>query len=188
MRLFTAITLPQDVVAALIRLIDQLRPAARIPWSPASNLHITTKFIGEWPKERLDELNIALQRMPPREPIPIEVRGLGFFPNPHAPRVFWAAVHAAPELATLARLTDQNLQLLGVPAETRPFSPHLTLARIKEPVPLQALRQAIANLPATDFGAFTADRFHLYLSQLTPKGSVYTRLSEYDFRKRNSLE
>ena len=188
MRLFTAITLPQDVVAALTRLIDQLRPAARIHWSPAANLHITTKFIGEWPKERLDELTVALQKIGPREPIPIEVRGLGFFPNPHAPRVFWAAVHAGPELATLARQTDEALHALGIPAETRPFSPHLTLARIKEPVPLQALRQAIANLPATDFGAFTADRFHLYLSELNPKGSVYTKLSDYSFRKVNSLE
>jgi 2'-5' RNA ligase len=183
MRLFTAIALPQEVIAALIELVDRLRPAARIHWSAASNLHVTTKFIGEWPKERLDELNLALQALPAREPIPIEVRGLGFFPNPHSPRVFWAAVHSGPELATLARLTDQALGLLGVPAEKRPFSPHLTLARMKEPVPLQALRQAIASLPATDFGAFTADRFHLYLSQLNPGGSVYTKLSDYAFRK-----
>jgi RNA 2',3'-cyclic 3'-phosphodiesterase len=183
MRLFTAITLPQDVAGSLSQLIERLRPAARVHWSPASNLHLTTKFIGEWPKQRLDELNIALQRLPGREPIPIEVRGLGFFPNPHSPRVFWAAVHAGPELETLARITDQALQPLGVPAEQRPFSPHLTLARIKDPVPLQALRQAIASLPATDFGAFVADRFHLYSSQLNPGGSVYTRLSEYSFRK-----
>ena len=183
MRLFTAITLPQDVIVALARLMDRLRPTARVNWSSISNLHITTKFIGEWPKERLDELTAALQALPEREPIPIEVRGLGFFPNPHSPRVFWAAVHAGPELAALARATDQALQLLGVPAEQRPFSPHLTLARIKEPVPVQGLRQAIASLPSTEFGAFTADRFHLYLSQLNPGGSVYTRLSDYAFRK-----
>jgi 2'-5' RNA ligase len=183
MRLFTAITLPPDVVAALTALIGRLRPTARIHWSPAANLHITTKFIGEWPKERLDELSAALQALPAREPIPIEVRGLGFFPNPHAPRVFWAAVHAGPELATLAQLTDQATELLGVAAEKRPFSPHLTLARIKEPTPLQPLRQAIASLPDADFGSFTADRFHLYLSQLHPTGSVYTKLSEYSFRK-----
>ncbi len=183
MRLFTAITLPPDVIAALTRLIDRLRPTARIHWSPASNLHITTKFIGEWPKERLDELTATLRALPAPGPIPIEVRGLGFFPNPHAPRVFWAAVHAGPELAELARATDQALERLGVTAEKRPFSPHLTLARIKEPVPLQSLRQAIAGLPAAGFGAFTADRFHLYLSQLNPGGSVYTKLSDYAFLK-----
>jgi 2'-5' RNA ligase len=183
MRLFTAVTLPQDVVTALTRLIDQLRPSARIRWSPASNLHITTKFIGEWPEERLGELRAALDSLPAREPIPIEVRGLGFFPNPHAPRVFWAAVHAGPELATLAQATSQALESLGVAAEKRPFSPHLTLARIKEPLPLATLQRAIASLPAADFGAFTADRFHLYLSQLNPGGSVYTKLSDYAFRK-----
>ncbi len=183
MRLFTAIDLPPDVIAALTGLIDRLRPAARINWSPAANLHITTKFVGEWPKERLDELSAALAALPAREPIPIEVRGLGFFPNPHSPRVFWAAVHAGPELAALARLTEQALEPLGIAAEHRPFSPHLTLARIKEPLPLQSLRQAIAALPQTDFGAFTAERFHLYLSELNPRGSVYTKLSDYPFRK-----
>ncbi len=183
MRLFTAITLPQDVIVALARLTDRLRPTARIHWSPVSNLHITTKFIGEWPQERIEELTAALQALPAREPIPIEVRGLGFFPNPHSPRVFWAAVQAGPELAALARATDQALQLIGVPADQHLFSPHLTLARIKEPVPLQGLRQAIAGLPAADFGAFTADRFCLYLSQLSSGGSVYTKLSDYAFRK-----
>jgi 2'-5' RNA ligase len=182
MRLFTAIDLPQDVVGALSRLIDQLRPAARIRWSPASNLHITTKFIGEWPDERLAELTAVLHALPPREPIPIEIRGLGFFPNPHSPRVFWAAVHAPPALAALARETEQALERLGIPAEKRPFSPHLTLARIKEPVPLQALRQAIASLPSTDFGATTADRFHLYRSTLHAAGSVYAKLSDYLFQ------
>ena len=183
MRLFTAIDLPQEVTDALARLIDRLRPTARIHWSPARNLHLTTKFIGEWPQARLGELTAALEGLAPREPIPIEVRGLGFFPNPHAPRVFWAAVHAGPELAGLARATDQALERLGIPAEKRPFSPHLTLARIKEPVPLLALQQATASLPAADFGAFPAERFHLYLSQLNPAGSVYTKLSDFAFRK-----
>jgi 2'-5' RNA ligase len=183
MRLFTAIDLPQEVLAALSGLITRLRPTARVRWSPVSNLHITTKFIGEWPDERLGELVAALQALPAREPIPIEVRGLGFFPNPHSPHVFWAAVHAGPALAELARQTEGALERLGIPAEKRPFSPHLTLARIKEPVPMQGLQQAIASLPAADFGAFMADRFHLYRSQLNSAGSVYTKLSDFAFRK-----
>jgi 2'-5' RNA ligase len=183
MRLFTAIDLPVEIVAALSDLIARLRPAARIRWSPASNLHITTKFIGEWADERLGELQAALGALAPREPIPIEVRGLGFFPNPHSPRVFWAAVHAGPALAALARETETALERLGIPAEKRPFSPHLTLARIKEPVPMQGLQQAIASMPPAEFGAFTAVRFHLYRSQLNPAGSVYTKLSDYAFRK-----
>jgi 2'-5' RNA ligase len=106
---------------------------------------------------------------------------LGFFPNSRAPRVFWAGVLAPPDLADLARDTDSALEGLGVPAERRPYSPHLTLARIKEPVPLTALQQAIAGPEPVELGAFTADRFFLYQSTLEPSGAVYTRLAEFPF-------
>ncbi len=183
MRLFTAIDLPEDVVSSLGRLIGQLRSTAHIKWSTPENLHITTKFVGEWPEEQLGRLTAALGSLSPREPMPIEVRGLGFFPNPHNPRVFWAAVHAPAGLAELARETEAALERIGVAAEKRPFSPHLTLARVKEPVPLQPLRQAIAGLPSVEFGSFTADRFCLYRSTLHPTGSVYTKLSDYPFSR-----
>jgi 2'-5' RNA ligase len=183
MRLFIAVDIPPEVVSRLDQLVAKLRPTARINWSHPDNFHITTKFIGEFPEARLPELRDALSRLPPREPIPIGVRGVGFFPNPHSPRVFWAAVHAPASLAALARDTDEAVHALGVPRENRPFSAHLTLARVKEPVPLNALRQAIADAPSLEFGAFTADRFFLYQSQLNPKGSVYTKLSEFPFAK-----
>jgi RNA 2',3'-cyclic 3'-phosphodiesterase len=183
MRLFIAIDLPEEVVSSLGRLIVQLQSAARIHWCTPESLHITTKFVGNWPDEQLDRLTGALGSLAPREPIPIDVRGLGFFPNPHNPRVFWAAVHAGPGLADLARETEAALERIGIAPEKRPFSPHLTLARVKEPVPLQALRQAIAALPSVEFGSFTADRFYLYQSTLRPTGSVYTKLSAYPFSR-----
>jgi len=177
MRLFTGLDLPDEVVRGLRRLLDHLQPAARISWSPPENLHITTKFIGEWPEQRLDELKSALAAIPQRAPIPIHVRKVGFFPNPHAPRVFWCGIEA-PGLEALAAETDQATATLGVPTESRAFSPHLTLARIKERVNLQPLREAIAALPSLDFGQFVADRFFLYQSRPGPKGSVYTKLAE----------
>jgi RNA 2',3'-cyclic 3'-phosphodiesterase len=183
MRLFTAIDLPQELVRKLTAVIDHLRPTARINWSPAANLHITTKFIGEWPDAELERLTGALAALGPREPIPIELRGVGFFPNPHSPRVFWAAIRAGETLPELARETNAALAAIGIAAEPRLFSPHLTLARIKTPVPMQPLREAIALLPSTEFGAFAADRFYLYRSKLTPSGSVYTKLSDFPFRK-----
>jgi RNA 2',3'-cyclic 3'-phosphodiesterase len=180
MRLFTAIDLSEEVLANVERLIKRLRPTARIQWSPPTNLHITTKFIGEWPESRLAELKTALAGLPPRPPIPVGIARLGYFPNPHSPRVFWAGIQA-PGLEGLARDTDQALEELGVPPEKRAFSPHLTLARIKEPVPLTGLLQAVAGLPSLDFGSFVAGRFYLYLSRLQPGGSVYTRLAEFEF-------
>jgi 2'-5' RNA ligase len=183
MRLFTGLDLPAGVVHNLDRLLDRLRPAARIQWSPPANLHITTRFIGEWPEDRLDQLRGALAGLPSHATIPVQVRELGFFPNPRSPRVFWAGIQASADLADLAAQTDQALALVGLQPQGRPFSPHLTLARIKEPVPLQALREAIAQLPSLDFGTFVAERFFLYQSRLSRAGSVYTKLAEFPVSK-----
>jgi 2'-5' RNA ligase len=181
MRLFVAIDLPSDILEALARLVNRLRPLARISWTRPETWHLTTKFIGEWPDGRLAEMEAALRGLAAPPPIPIEVRGLGFFPNARAPRVFWAGIEAPAALGQLARDTEQALAALGIERERRPYSPHLTLARVKEPVRLDGLHDAVAKLPSTEFGAFTAGRFCLYRSTLQPGGAVYIRLAEFPF-------
>ena len=178
MRLFVGLDLPADVAAHLEELQRRLKPTVRINWSPPANLHITTKFIGEWPEARLEELKSALNAAAPQNALQVHIRDLGFFPNPRSPRVFWCGIDA-PGLAQLADQTDEICGKLGIARETRPFSPHLTLARIKERLPLDSLHNAIAQLPSTDFGAFDARSFFLYRSQLRPTGSVYTKLAEF---------
>ena len=163
--------------------MQQLKTAAQINWSPPHNLHITTKFIGEWPEARLPELKSALGALPARQPIAIAIEKLGFYPHPHSPRVFWAGVHAGDELVGLARDTDALLAPLGIAKEVRAYAPHLTLARIKPPGKQPALMQAVAKLPSLDFGGFVAERFHLYQSRTAPAGSVYTKLAEFPFAK-----
>jgi 2'-5' RNA ligase len=179
MRLFTGIGLPPRILSSLEHVLDELRPTADINWNPPENLHITTKFIGEWPEDRLNELHRTLTGLSPRPSFEIGVRGMGWFPNPHSPRVLWTAVHADDSLTDLARDTEQALAELGVPVEQRAYSPHLTLARIKAPVQLARLRQAIASLPSDDFGEFRVDRFNLYRSVLSPKGSKYSILRDF---------
>ena len=183
MRLFAGLDLAPDVVANLELLLEQLKPAAQIKWSPPRNLHITTKFIGEWPGERLEELKAALGVLPAQPPISIAIAKLGFFPNPHAAHVFWAGVNGGDSLQALARATDEATAALGVAKEERPYSPHLTLARIAKPGRLPGLLSAVAALPSLEFGAFTADRFFLYQSQTSPAGSVYTKLAEFPLAK-----
>ena len=182
MRLFIGLDLPREVVGNLERLLERLRPAARIHWSPPANLHITTKFIGEWPEDRLAELKVALGDLPSRGVIEVQINRVGFFPNPHSPRSFWCGIEA-PGLAGLAADTDRAASALGIACETRDFSPHLTLARIKERLNLQALREAVAALPSLDFGRFEAHNFFLYQSTLRPAGSVYTKLAEFPLSK-----
>lgn len=182
MRLFVGLDLPAPIQESLGALIAQLRPAARCRWSPAANLHITTKFLGEWPQDKLSEMKAALAGV--RGPaIDIAIRGLGWFPNPHNPRVFFAAVRAPESLAALARATEEAVEPLGIARETRTYSPHLTLARIEERAGLIELRQRIAALDSTDFGQFTATGFHLYLSQPSTGGSVYSKLASFPLDK-----
>src|SRR5215472_17384598 len=170
MRLFTAIDIPEEVRNRLERVLVQLRPTAPVKWSAVENLHITLKFIGEWPVQDLEKLEGALRGIGKRPGISIDVRALGWFPNPHHPRVFWAGIEGGPPLEHLAREIESALEPMGVAREERAFSPHLTLARIKQPAPLQALRQAVADLETVEFGAFRADHFCLYRSQPGPAG------------------
>jgi RNA 2',3'-cyclic 3'-phosphodiesterase len=175
MRLFTAIDIPEDVMEGLRSLLKRLKPLAKLSWSRAENLHITTKFIGEWPEGRLDEMNRALAATPAPGSIKIAVRGLGWFPNERRPRVFWAGIDGGEPLRSLAHATEQAVAQLGVPVEERPHSPHLTLARIKEAVPLDTLRKALQAESGFDFGSFRASSFFLYLSA----NGRYTQLARF---------
>ena len=182
MRLFTGIDLPEEVCEKLERLLTVLRPCAHLKWSPLYNLHITLRFIGEWPEAKLPELEAALHAVTPREAIQTDVKGLGWFPNSHHPRVFWAGVQGGDALTMLAKDIDAALAPIGLAAEDRVFNPHLTLARIKEPAPLNTLRSAIAKLDSVEFGKFSVGRFYLYRSQPGSAGSIYTKLSEYSLQ------
>jgi len=178
MRLFMALDLPPGVVGNLEELLRRLKPTARIQWSRPENLHITIKFIGELADGRLEELKRSLAGVPRRGPIDVQIRRVGFFPNPHAPRNFWCGIEA-PGLEDLAGAADSAAATVGVARETRPFSPHLTLARIKDRISLQPLREAVAGLSSLEFGAFQARSFYLYQSTLKPGGSVYAKLAEF---------
>jgi 2'-5' RNA ligase len=183
MRLFTAVDPSPEVRENLERLLARLRPTAHLKWSGAENIHLTLKFIGEWPEDELPRLKQTLAALPVPEPFEVRVAGLGFFPNARAPRVFWVGVQAPPALVDFARAVDQALAPLGIAAETRAYSPHLTLARVREGERLEGFRKAVEPLTATDFGAFQPDRFSLYQSRTSPAGSVYVKLEEYPWRR-----
>ena len=176
MRLFTGISLPYEVRRNIELLLQHLQPLAPLQWSPSENLHITTKFIGDCSAGQLPAIEQALASLPKPAPFHLTLSGLGWFPNPHHPRAFFAAVRPDPALAQLAAATDAALVPAGVASETRPYQPHLTLARIQHEANLLPLRQAIAALPSVDFGRLDVRKFHLYESKA---GSVYSVLSEF---------
>lgn len=179
MRLFTAIDIPDAIRAALDAAVRQLKPASPARWSKPGNFHITTKFLGEVPGEKLDEVIAALGGIASGETIDIEIAGLGWLPNPRSPRLLFAGVQAPASLRDLHSRTDATLAALGIPSERKTFRPHLTLARLNAATNLTALQAAVSQLSAPNFGAFAAGRFYLYESITGGAGSVYTKLAEF---------
>lgn len=183
MRLFTAIDLPSDILDRLERLLIGLRPEAMIKWSPLDNLHITTKFIGDWPDVRLEELKSALRSVPSPHPFDISLQDIDFFPDAKSPRVCCIGILETPELTNLAKQTDVALGELGVAAESKPYVPHLTLARIKYPVPLNLLKRKIEQISPIRLGSFTVKDFSLVRSDPGSNSSIYRKMATFPFER-----
>ena len=145
MRAFIAIDLPEPLHAALAEAQQSFRSACRdARWTRPEGIHLTLKFLGEISDAQTKQVVEALAQMGPFEPFPVEVKGFGFFPQAHRPRVFWAGVAAPPALAELAARVESRMEKIGFAREDRAFSPHLTLARFQVPRPQPALEAAVA--------------------------------------------
>src|SRR6267378_4659064 len=180
MRIFIGIDLDPEVRARIERFLEGIEgfaPEAR--WVRPESLHITLKFIGEQPPERVEAITEHLRRV---EGSAFEIRagGYGFFPTAKAPRVFWIGIHAGPQLTELAESIDIDVAEVGIPREDRPYSPHLTLARAgagrRSGSPkgrkgdghnamFTDLEKRLAAMGELDFGKMTAGEFILYQSQ-----------------------
>lgn len=182
MRLFVAIDVPDEVrqrVAAFAAEMRERAPRAR--WVRFDGVHVTLKFIGETAPEKAEPIRHALEPVRTGAPVEMEFRGAGFFPNEKRPRVFWVGIHSTPALAELATEIEQRLEPLGIARESRPFNPHLTLARFETPRESGELARALAETGEREFGRAVAREFQLYESRLKPGGSRYTRLAAFTF-------
>jgi len=192
MRIFVALDLDEEVRKRIQLFVDELRgfaPSAR--WITPESLHITLKFIGEKPEPLVKQIDGALGHLAV-PPFRVTFSGTGFFPTPRAARVFWVGIETESGLAELAHKIEDSLVQLGIPKEQRAFSPHLTLARAsgdsgtpgwrkgdKPNRRFASLQQRVEHSPPPNFGTMTAQEFFLYRSQLSPKGSRYTKIAHY---------
>jgi RNA 2',3'-cyclic 3'-phosphodiesterase len=177
MRIFIALDIPAEVRARLAEYMERARsyaPEAR--WARVEGLHATLKFVGHVSDERVEQIKVALGSIE-TAPFAVRFEGIGFFPNPKAARVFWAGVDGGKELPRLASAIDAVLEKLGVERETKPYHPHLTLARTSAR-PLRELQPLLADTPP-QFGTMTALEFFLYQSQPQKGGSKYTKLKRF---------
>jgi 2'-5' RNA ligase len=182
MRVFVALDIPAEIRSAISALIKRLEPECRgARWVRPESMHLTLKFIGEIPSERVEQVKKALANIRSTDPVRLTFQNVGFFPNDRHPRVFWAGMDASLNLAPLAADIERVLEPLGIPREAREFRPHLTLARFKSEDGLPRLRAAIATIGAFEFGAMETREMHLYESRLERGGAVYTRLASFSF-------
>ena len=178
LRLFVAVDLPASVQAATAALCDGLEGARSV--NPRQ-LHITLRFLGATPEERLSEIERCLAEV--RAPaFLLAVQGVGVFPaGARRPRVLWLGLEPAAPLAALKREIDRALDGKG---ETHPpvgkgeFRPHLTLARFPTK-PGQGLAAFLAQHANYCGAQWEVATFHLYMSTLHPSGALHEKLATY---------
>ena len=182
MRLFVALEIPRAVRDNLATLIKDLRTAApKARWVRPENIHVTLKFIGEVPPDKLPDIRSALSGVRSERAVELNFHGLGFFPSAKRPSVLWAGIDASDNLQPLAEDIDRSLEKLDFPREQRPFVPHLTIARFQPPRIHEPLPSAIAQGSGREFGSLRTGEFHLIESKLKPSGAEYRTLESFRF-------
>jgi 2'-5' RNA ligase len=188
MRLFLAIDLGDEVLAAAAGIASELRrripdaAGAKLTWVSPDRMHVTIRFIGEVTAATAEQIGVALG--PPLAGSPFDViwQGLGAFPGRRRPRVLIChATTGLDALRALEREVAARLATLGIPREQRPYTPHLTLARVREPGRMRP-DEMFRGLEHERLGTSYVDAITLFESHLSPKGPAYVPLQRTALR------
>lgn len=168
-RLFVAIDPPDNIKKNLETMFFGIQGAR---WVPLDQLHLTTRFIGEVDGSMFLDIKQVLEeaRIPPFD---IRLKGVGHFPPRGKPRVIWVGLDNSDPLQMLRKKIDSALMKIGVEPEGRKYSPHITLARLKN-TPLQKVTNFLAGNGLFSQDPFEVTEFVLYSSTLTRKGAIHT--------------
>lgn len=181
-RIFVSIPIPEAVKRAAGAIQEELRRfSGSVAWVRGEGMHLTLKFLGEVPADRLSAVRAALAGAAEGcGPIPLSVQGVGVFPNPRTPRVIWLGVRASDDrLERLHRRVEGALEALGFPSESRPFQAHLTLGRCRSPRGAVELAKVLAGHEKAAAGDFVARAVSLMESRLQSGGAVYAELESF---------
>ena len=189
-RSFIAIELPDELRQGLAQLQDRLKLGKQswVKWVDPYSIHLTLKFLGNIDVDSIDAITKAIetaaQGIPPFH---LEVKDLGVFPNLKRVQVVWVGMSGeVDKLDQLQKRIDSNLARLGFAPESRSFTPHLTLARLRNqasPDERQRLGQLIANIRFEAADIIKVDTINLMRSQLTREGAIYSRISAVALKK-----
>jgi 2'-5' RNA ligase len=180
MRAFIAIDLPDQIHQELARQQASFQAVCRdARWTRPEGIHLTLKFLGEVSEPRVKPVIDGLNGLASFPRFSVEIRDFGFFPDARRPRVFWAGVVAPPDLGQLARRVEEAMEPLGFARDERAYSPHLTLARFRDPKPQPALRALVEQNAGRSLGQFEVSEFYLYESKLSPQGAEYCKVARF---------
>ena len=186
-RLFLALQPPDQVRQELANVQLELREAlsaSTTRWTPPDQFHLTLKFLGNVPVERLDELQIALrQALTGTVSFDLTASGMGFFPNIHRPHVIWTGVtSAASELECLFQAAQQGCRSFSNEPDQETFVGHITLGRIKmlKRQEAAALKQIASTRKETNFGHWVVRSVDIMRSELSSQGAVHKLLASID--------
>ncbi|MGD1119723.1 MAG: RNA 2',3'-cyclic phosphodiesterase [Dehalococcoidales bacterium] len=189
MRAFIAIELPAETRQALTGLEAELKAAGGAParWVDPVNIHLTLKFLGDIDSDATGRIMAALQTASGgTHPFTVAVSGLGVFPNPKRVQIIWVGLTGElDKLNRLQKRIEEELVPLGFPAEGRAFTPHLTLARVRDyagPDARQKLGQLIEKTGFEAKSQISVNAVHLIKSQLTREGPIYTKISTIELK------
>lgn len=178
-RSFIAAAISPALITRLATVQQQLRHAgASVAWVRPEGMHLTLKFLGALPAERVPAIGDALEHVAGAfSSIDVSVDGAGAFPTLSRARVIWVGIGAGGDaLCALAAAVDEATAALGFPREPRSFTPHLTLGRVKSPEGLDRLIPLVQALASEHFGTMTVRSIDLMRSDLAPAGARYTVL------------
>ena len=173
-RLFVGFPLPASVRHQVALLASGL-PGAR--WSDSENYHLTLRFIGEVDEGTAEDIDTALLKIDV-ESFDVTLSGIGYFGKPKAARALWVGVAPSEPLLRLRAKIETALQRIGLPAEERKFTPHVTLAKLKG-TPVPRLETYVAANALFMAGPFTVSEFTLYSSFLSSSGAIHTPEAAY---------
>jgi 2'-5' RNA ligase len=190
MRCFVAIELGDAARRAVEKLLAQLHARRGVRWCTPEQLHVTLKFLGEVPDARLPAVVQALRGAAAGcAPFALELRGLGCFPSPARPRVFWAGINdPAGGCAGWVRAADPLLAAaVGTAPESRPYTPHVTLGRVRDDAGPET-RAALEGVAAPAGCPWNVREVVLFESVLSPRGARYTAAARVELGGSARLE
>lgn len=178
-RTFIAFDLPDDILEIIGETQKKLnKNGLRLKWLPVSNIHLTIKFIGDMPINRVENVTEMMAVSAGNfGPISIFARSMGVFPGLRRPNVLWLGIDGALDrLVTFQQALDTNLASIGLPPEKRPFRGHLTIGRVKGKINTEQLKDGLRFYYDFQTRRFALKEIKLYQSELKPTGAEYTCL------------